>query len=109
MKIRIALLGLILGAILYGRAPEAVFSQTPIRESTQNVTRGLQLSLKVPQREGFVAEEKQEEARPEEKKRPLPETPKSEAEPGKERRPLKEFVPSETIPADQAVDFPADI
>ena len=109
VKRRLALLGLILGASLYAGVPEAVFSHTSVRESVQNVKTGQQLSLKVPQSEGFIAEEKQEEARPEEEKKSLPETPMPKADPGKERRPLKEFVPSETIPADQAVDFPADI
>jgi hypothetical protein len=109
VKRRLSLLGLILGASLYGQVPEAVSSHTSVRESMQSVKTGQLLSLKVPQSRGFIAEEKQEEARPEEEKKSLPETPKPKAEPGKERRPLKEFVPSETIPADQAVDFPADI
>jgi hypothetical protein len=75
----------------------------------QNVKTGLQFSLKVPQGEGFVAEEKQEQGRPEEEQKPLPETPKPKAEPKRKGWPLKRFVPSEKIPADQAVDFPADI
>ncbi|UCB50954.1 MAG: hypothetical protein JSW56_08905 [Deltaproteobacteria bacterium] len=109
MKRRMSLLGLMLSTILYGGVPETVFSHTSIRESMQGVKTGQQLSLKVPQSEGFVAEEKQEQARPEEEKKPLPETPKSQAEPKRKKWPLKEFVPSEKIPADQAVDFPADI
>jgi hypothetical protein len=109
MKRRLPLLGLILGVVLYGGVPKAVFSHTSARESMQSVRTGQLLSLKVPQKEGFMAEEKQEEAPPEGEKKPLPETPKPKTEPRKERRPLKDFVPSETIPADQAVDFPADI
>ena len=73
----------------------------------QDVKTDQQLSLKVPQGQGFVAEE--EQTRPEEEKKPLPETPKPKTEPGKKGWPLKKFVPSEKIPADQAVDFPADI
>ncbi len=109
MKRRIFLLGLILSASLYWGVPEAAFSHTSVRESMQNVKSGQQLSLKVPQSEGFIAEEKQEQARPEEEKKPLPETPRPKAEPRKKGWPLKKFVPSEKIPADQAVDFPADI
>jgi hypothetical protein len=107
MKRRIFLLGLILSASLYWGVPEVVFSHTSVRDSMQNVKMGQQLSLKVPQGQGFVAEE--EQARPEDEKKPLPETPKPKAEPGKKGWPLKKFVPSEKIPADQAVDFPTDI
>ena len=107
MKRRIFLLGLILSASLYWGVPEVVFSHTSVRDSMQNVKMGQQLSLKVPQGQGFVAEE--EQVRPEEEKKPLPETPKPKTEPGKKVWPLKKFVPSEKIPADQAVDFPADI
>jgi cytochrome c-type biogenesis protein CcmH/NrfG len=110
MKRRIPLLGLILSASLYWGVPEAVFSHTSVREELmQNVKTGQKLSLKVPQGQGFVAEEKQEQARPEEEKKPLPETPRPKAEPKRKGWPLKRFVPSEKIPADQAVDFPADI
>jgi hypothetical protein len=73
----------------------------------QNVKTGQQLSLKVPKGQGFVGEK--ERPRPEEEKNPLPEKPKSETKPAKKEWPLKKFVPSEKIPADQAVDFPADI
>ena len=109
MKRRIFLLGLILSAGLYGEVPEAAFSHTSGREPMQNVKSAQQFSLKVPQSEGFVAEEKREQARPEEEKEPLPETRKPKAEPSKKGSPLKKFVPSEKIPADQAVDFPSDI
>jgi len=53
--------------------------------------------------------EKKEEPRTrEEKKIPLsPEREKAAA--GEKGAPLKKFVPSEKIPANQAVDFPADI
>ena len=107
MKRRILLLGLMLSASLYWGFPETAWPHTSVRESMQNVKRGQQLSLKVPQGQGFVAEE--EQTRPEEEKKPLPETPKPKAEPEKKGWPLKKFVPSEKIPADQAVDFPADI
>ncbi len=107
MKRRILLLGLILSASLYWGFPETACPHTSVRESLRNVKRGQQLSLKVPQGQGFVAEE--EQTRPEEEKKPLPETPKPRAEPEKKGWPLKKFVPSEKIPADQAVDFPADI
>jgi hypothetical protein len=109
MKRGVFLLGLVLSASLYWGAPEAVFSHTSAREAMQNVRTGQQLSLKVPQGQGFVAEEKQEEVRPEEEKKPLPETPKPKAEPKRKGWPLKRFAPSEKIPADQAVDFPVDI
>ena len=109
MKRRIFLWGIILSAGLYGGMPEAAFSHTSIRESMQDLKSAQQFCLKVPQSEGFMAEEKQEQARPEEEKEPLSETPEPKAEPSKKGRPLKKFVPSEKIPADQAVDFPADI
>jgi hypothetical protein len=106
-KRRIFLAGLILSASLYWGAPDTVCPHTMVRESTQNVKTGQRLSLKVPQGQGFV--EEGEQPRPEEEKKPLPETPKPKTEPAKKGRPVKKFVPSEKIPADQAVDFPADI
>jgi hypothetical protein len=107
MKRRIFLVGLILSASLYWGVPETACPHTSVRESIQNVKTGQQLSLKVPKGQGFVAEE--EQPRPEEEKKTLPETPKPKTEPAKKGWPLKKFVPSEKIPADQAVDFPADI
>ena len=107
MKRHIPLLGLIMSVSLYWGVPETAWPHTSARESMQNEKTGQQLSLKVPQSQGFVAEE--EKTRPEEEKKPLPETPKPEPEPERKRWPLKKFVPSEKIPADQAVDFPADI
>ncbi len=106
-KRRIFLVGLILCASLYWGIPDTACPHTSVRESTQNVKTGQELSLKVPQGQGFVAEE--EQPRPEEEKKPLPETPRPKTEPTKKEWPLKKYVPSEKIPADQAVDFPADI
>jgi hypothetical protein len=106
---RVLLLGLTLSASLYWGVSEVASSHTPDREATRSVKAAQQLSLKVPQSEGFVDEEKQEQPHPGEEKKSLPETPDSKAEPKRKRGPLKKFVPSEKIPADQAVDFPADI
>jgi len=75
----------------------------------QNVKTGQQLSLKVPQGQGFVAEEEKEGVPTRVEEKPQPETPKPKTEPAKKEWPLKKYVPSEKIPADQAVDFPADI
>ncbi len=104
---RIFLLGFMLSATLFWGVPDTACPHTLVRESMQNVKTGQQLSLKVPQSQGFVVEE--EKPRPEEEKKPLPEKPKPKTEPAKKEWPLKKFVPSEKIPADQAVDFPADI
>jgi hypothetical protein len=106
---RVFLLGLTLGASLYWGLPETVFSHASFGETAQSGKAGQQLSLKVPQSEGFAAEEKQEQSRPGEEKKPLPDAPKPKAEPERKGTPPKKFVPSEKIPADQAVDFPADI
>lgn len=106
---RVLLWGLTLSASLYWPIPGVASTQTPDKEPTWSVKATQQLSLKVPQREGFVAEEKQEQAHPGEEKKSLPETPDSKAEPKGKGTPMKKFVPSEKIPADQAVDFPADI
>jgi hypothetical protein len=106
---RIFLLGLILSASLYGGVPETAFSYTSFRETTQNVQSDERLSLKVPQGEGFVVEEEKEKPSSRGGEKTLPKTPKSKAKPRREGTPPKEFVPSEKIPADQAVDFPADI
>ena len=106
-KTRIFLKGLILSASLYWGVPDTACPHTLVRESMQNVKTGQQLSLKAPQGQGVVAEE--EQPRPEEEKKPLPETPKPKTEPEKKESPLRKFVPSDKIPADQAVDFPADI
>jgi hypothetical protein len=104
---RIFLLGFMLSASLYWGVPDTACPHTLVRESTHIVKTDQQLSFKVPQGQGFV--EEGEQPRPEEEKKPLPETPKPKTEPAKKERPVKKFVPSEKIPADQAVDFPADI
>lgn len=106
---RVLLLGLTLSASLYFGVSEMASSHTPDKEQTGSLKAAQQLSLKVPQSEGFVAEEKQEQPHPGEEKKSLPETPDSKAEPKRKGAPLKKFVPSEKIPTDQAVDFPADI
>jgi hypothetical protein len=108
-KRRIFLVGLILSAGLYWGVPETACPHTSVRESIQNVKTGPQLSLKVPQGQGFVAEEEKEGVPTRGEEKPQPKTPKPQAEPEKKGWPLKKFVPSEKIPADQAVDFPADI
>jgi hypothetical protein len=105
----ILILGLALVVILYGGVQETAFSHTSVRETTQNVKSDQRLSLKVPQGEGLVFEEEKEQPHPGKEKKSLPETPDSKAEPRRKGRPPKKFVPSEKIPADQAVDFPADI
>jgi hypothetical protein len=106
---RVLLLGLTLSASLYWGVSGVAFSHTPDKEPTRSLKAAQQLSLKVPQSEGFVAEEKQEQPHPGEEKKSLPETPDSKAEPKRKGAPTKKFVPSEKIPTDQAVDFPADI
>ena len=103
------LLALILSASLYWVIPEVAFSHRPDKEPTRSVKADQQLTLKVPHSEGFVSEEKQEQPRHREEKKGPPETPDTKAEPKRKGKPLKKFVPSEKIPADQAVDFPADI
>ena len=106
---RVLLLSLTLSASLYWGVSEVVSSHSPDREPTRSVKASQQLSLKVPHSEGFVSEEKQEQPHPREEKKSVPERPDTKVEPKRKGKPLKKFVPSEKIPADQAVDFPADI
>ena len=106
---RVLLLALTLSASLYWVVPEVAFSHRPDKEPTRGLKADQLLSLKVPHSEGFVSEEKQEQPHPREEKKSLPETPDTKTEPKRKGKPLKRFVPSEKIPADQAVDFPADI
>ena len=107
---RIFLAVSILSVSLCVGVPETTFSHIPLIETRQNVVSDQRLSLKVPQGdEGFAVEKEKEQPRPQEEIRTLPKTPKSKAKPRRKGTPLKEFVPSEKIPADQEVDFPADI
>ena len=78
-------------------------------ESSQAVVAAFQVALQVPTADTITEEEKREAG-------PVPKEAVSPPEKGKsepavrEKAPRKkDFVPSEKIPADQAVDFPADI
>jgi len=78
-------------------------------ESSEAVVAAFQVALQVPKDDTTPEEENKEAG-------PAPKEAVSSPEKGKsdpavrEKAPIKrDFVPSEKIPADQAVDFPADI
>ncbi len=67
------------------------------------------LPIETAQNDKPVDNEKKDPIHPPEQKQPTSETTKPKTSTELRNGPSKDFVPSEKIPADQAVDFPADI
>ena len=105
----IFLLGLgIIGVLCMGELNEAICGML-VENTNQDGRFAHQLALKAPLIEETIPDEKKEPARPREQKNTKPTVEKPQDMKKGKAGPLKKFVPSEKIPADQAVDFPADI
>jgi hypothetical protein len=105
----IFLLGLgIIGIPCMGELNAAI-CDVRVENTNQDGRGSYQVALKAPLIEETIPDEKKEPARPREQKKTKPTVEKPQDMKKGKAGPLKKFVPSEKIPADQAVDFPADI
>jgi hypothetical protein len=105
----IFVLGLSIGAGLWMGVLSIAFCDVPVNSALQNGMAAQQVSFKIAENEGIVANEKKEQARPLDQKKLTPTMDKPKDGSRAKTTPPKKFVPSEKIRADQAVDFPADI
>jgi len=108
-KGEVFLLVLGLWATLVMGAPDRVNSYGPAEDANHGGRVGYELALKAPLVEESNTREKAEQPRPHEEKKTVPATGREKPTAKEKTDPVKKFVPSEKIPADQAVDFPADI
>ena len=77
--------------------------------ATQNTNTPQVVSPEIGKNGETIATEEEEPISLPKREKPTSERDKPGTTPGPKRAPLRGFVPSERIPADQAVDFPADI
>ena len=103
------MLGLSIGAGLCMGVLSIAFCDVSVNSALQNGMAAQQVSFKIAENEGKVANEKKDQARPLEQKKLTPATDKPKAVSREKTTPPKKFVPSQKIRADQVVDFPADI
>ncbi len=103
------MLGLSIGAGLCMGVLSIAFCDVSVNSALQNGMAAQQVSFKIAENEGNVANEKKDQTRPLEQKKLTPATDKPKTVSRDKTTPPKKFVPSQKIRADQAVDFPADI
>ncbi len=108
-KGEVFLLVLGLCATLVMGAPDRVNSHGPVKDTSHGGRVGYEIALKAPLIEESDTHEKAEQPRLHEEKKTVPPTGREKPTAKEKTDPVKKFVPSEKIPADQAVDFPADI
>ena len=108
-KGEVFLLVLGLCATLVMGAPDRVNPHGSVEDTIHGGRVGYEMALKAPLIEESNTHEKAEQPPPHNEKQTLPPTGREKPTPKEKKDPVKRFVPSEKIPADQAVDFPADI
>ena len=106
----IPVLAVALAAALTVASEQAARGDSTVMTDTQKTHITHMVSLENARNEGATATEKEEPVLPLDQKEPSSGSDIPEADTGvRGGAPRQEFVPSEKIPADQAVDFPADI